>query len=42
MSDLARLSFDFTLIATACACLTLGMVAGFWLSDLFRMISTKE
>ncbi len=25
-----------TLSAVACACLVIGMVAGFWLSDLFR------
>lgn len=25
-----------TLSAVACACLVVGMVAGFWLSDLFR------
>lgn len=35
MSELAVTSFGFTLVATACACLVLGMVAGFWLSDRF-------
>lgn len=36
MSDLARSSLDFTLIATAFACLVVGVVGGFWLSNIFR------